>query len=130
MYGGLSEQSGCLDDAWLLDTTSFNWTRLVFRLESRLWHKAVTTTDANGQIFIVGGSTTDVFNEQPTFSSYIVKISLTPDTLKSKCVDAICQSIDRYKAELRSQIPTNLERLITLKKNACESMMIENRVET
>lgn len=130
MYGGLSEHSGCLDDAWLLDTNNFNWTRLDVPFESRLWHKAVTTKQANGQIFIVGGSTTDVFNEQPTYSTYIIKISLTPDTLKSKCIDAICQNIDQYKAELSREIPTNLEKLILLKNDVGESMIIQQEVKS
>ena len=123
LYGGLSEHNGSLNDAWILDTSNFNWNRLAIYLESRLWHRTIVTRE-NSQIYVVGGSVTDVFKQQPKYCDYITKISLSPDTLRSKCIDVICHHIKLYNPEMDDmKIPLNLEKIILLKKNTIKPVL-------
>lgn len=114
MYGGLSEESDCLGDGWMLDTTSFQWTRISTKLETRLWHTS-NINPKDKQVYIVGGSCTDVFKQQPTFSRQLLQVSLTPNTLKSKCIDSIVDNIQFYENDILKRIPSDLERIIVLK---------------
>lgn len=69
-------------DGWLLDLNNFQWTRINTHFETRLWHTAINANQDN-QIYVFGGSLTDVYGSQPVFPKHMLKITLTPESLKS-----------------------------------------------
>ena len=103
LYGGLSQENQCigklsvidhtlnlifdrvdlgwLGDGWLLNTINLNWTQIRTDFEQRLWHTAAVNKKDN-QVYVFGGSVTDVFVSQPTFPKHMFKISLSPESLK------------------------------------------------
>ena len=82
LYGGLSKENESLGDGWLLDTSNLQWTKIDTSFEKRLWHTAINANQDN-QIYIFGGSLTDVYISQPEFPKHMLKITLTPESLKT-----------------------------------------------
>jgi hypothetical protein len=64
-----------------LSLVSFEWTKIQTPFEKRLWHSTVVS-QKDKQIYIFGGSLTDVYINQPTFPKHMLKISLSPESLK------------------------------------------------
>ena len=106
-----------LGDGWILNTFNFNWTKVTTSFESRLWHTAIYN-DANSQIYVFGGSSTDIYVSTPVLPEHTLKISLTPESLKRQCLNFICSNVKLYEAIILSnfpEIPVCLETLIALK---------------
>ena len=68
-------------DAWILNVPTLSWTKLGTRLEPRLWHTAPVAS-IHGQVYIYGGSSNDVYINQPKFPKHMLKISLSPESLQ------------------------------------------------
>lgn len=82
LYGGLSDQNEALGDAWLLNVRLLQWTKIERSFEPRLWHTARTGPEANSQIYIIGGSLSEIYYNEPKFPRHALKISLTPESLQ------------------------------------------------
>jgi N-acetylneuraminic acid mutarotase len=118
LYGGLSQANQSLGDGWILNTLTFNWTKVKVPFETRLWHTAVCCSDTTQQIYIFGGSSTDIYINQPQLPEHTLKISLTPETLKRSCLHFISSNVALFEEKIISQfpeIPVVLEKLISLK---------------
>lgn len=81
LYGGLSSDSEPLGDGWLLNTINYQWTKIETKFEPRIWHSALLS-ESYSQIYVFGGSATDVFKGQNEFPDHLLQIGLTPDTLE------------------------------------------------
>lgn len=114
LYGGLSKESESLGDGWLLDLHNFQWTKIETNFEKRLWHTAINANRDN-QIYVFGGSLTDVYINQPVFPKHMLKITLTPESLKTKCLNFICSNLDLFENLIKKQIPIELEHSIGLR---------------
>jgi len=113
LYGGLSQENQCIGDGWLLNTIDLNWIKIKTDFEQRLWHTAAVNRKDN-QVYVFGGSVTDVFVSQPTFPKHMFKISLSPESLKMKCINFICSNKINFSSKSH-QIPFELEKCIRLK---------------
>jgi hypothetical protein len=82
LYGGLSDQNEALGDGWLLNTTCFQWTKIKNSFETRLWHSAAISGESNSQIYIIGGSISEIYFNEPRFPKHALKISLSPESLE------------------------------------------------
>jgi hypothetical protein len=82
LYGGLAKENESLGDGWLLDLKRYQWTRIENKFETRLWHTAINANQDN-QIYVFGGSLTDVYINTPVFPKHMLKITLTPESLKT-----------------------------------------------
>lgn len=118
LYGGLSQANQSLGDGWILNTLTYNWTKVSVPFETRLWHTAVCCSETTSQIYIFGGSSTDIYINQPQLPEHTLKISLTPETLKRACLNYISSNVMLYEKKILSkfpEIPAVLETLISLK---------------
>ena len=82
LYGGLSDENESLGDAWLFNINNNEWIKIDTDLEKRMWHTAVLSKQ-DKQIYVLGGSTIDVFYNEPEYPKHMLQISLTPPSLKS-----------------------------------------------
>lgn len=118
LYGGLSQANQSLGDGWILNTLNFNWTKITTSFETRLWHTAVFN-EKTSQIYVFGGSSTDIYINQPMLPEHTLKISLTPESLKRQCLNFICSNVKLYETQLIlsnfPELPACLETLISLK---------------
>lgn len=70
-----------LGDGWMLNTKNYNWTKIRTLFETRLWHTAVYNEESS-QVYVFGGSLTDIYANSPILPEHLLKISLTPEPLK------------------------------------------------
>ena len=117
LYGGLSQANQSLGDGWILNTLNFNWTKVTTTFETRLWHTA-EFNELSSQIYVFGGSSTDIYINQPILPEHTLKITLTPESLKRQCINFICSNVKMYESIIRKnfpQIPVSLQNVISLK---------------
>ena len=103
LYGGLSWESNCLGiskinyqtqincffisfssflgDAWLFNLNNIQWTKIDVAFEPRIWHTTARTNESSA-IYVVGGSSGDIYLNPPRFLSHIIKINVAPESLK------------------------------------------------
>ena len=65
----------------MLNTKNYNWTKIRTLFETRLWHTAVYNEESS-QVYVFGGSLTDIYANSPILPEHLLKISLTPEPLK------------------------------------------------
>ena len=117
LYGGLSQANQSLGDGWILNTLNFTWTKVTTPFETRLWHTAVFN-ELSAQIYVFGGSATDIYINQPVLPEHTLKISLTPESLKRQCINVICSNVKMCESLIQTafpEIPVSLENVISLK---------------
>lgn len=115
LYGGLSKNRGCIGDGWLFDTINLIWKKINTPLESRLWHTASAVTNER-QIYIFGGSSTDVFQSPARVIPHMLQISLAPESLKTISIRAICSNMEVIReSALLHPLPIHLKNLIKFK---------------
>ncbi len=68
-------------DGWLLNVNTIQWTKIEVSFEPRIWHTIVKTNESS-DIYVFGGSSSDIYINPPKFLSHIIKINLAPETLK------------------------------------------------
>jgi hypothetical protein len=120
IYGGLSQSNSALGDAWILNTDTLDWTKIETQFEGRLWHTA-SISENGSEIYILGGSLTDIYMNQPAFPEHILKINLAPDSLRQLCINYISSNLDLYEMTIKKRvpyIPVELEKTIILKSSS------------
>ena len=124
-------------DAWLLNTNGYEWTQVTTNseIESRLWHTATATVARSFQVYVIGGSQTDIYMSQPSFADHVLKICLAPETLRQLCLGQIAANVELYRSQLKRKanttptsvpsIPVDLIRLISLKCDKKDILSLE-----
>lgn len=114
LYGGISSLDENLDDCWIFDIATRQWTQINLKNKCpRLWHTGATTK--NNEVVIIGGSCSDKIDE---ICTDILTISLTPKSLKRLALDAAARSIRMRTVNRAKGLPSTVSKLIRLRKQA------------
>lgn len=114
LYGGISSQDIVLDDCWIFNVVQNRWTQVELKHKlPRLWHSAARTR--NNELVIIGGSCSIKVDE---FCSDVLAISLEPKSLKRLALDTVARSIRIKTMKLCKGLPSTIEKLIRLRKQA------------
>jgi len=65
----------------LFNVNNTQWTKIDVAFEPRIWHTAVKT-NGSSEIYVFGGSSSDIYLNPPGFLTHIIKINLAPESLK------------------------------------------------
>lgn len=114
LYGGISSLDQNLDDCWIFNTNTRQWTLIDLKNKHpRLWHTGARTR--NNEVVIIGGSCSDKIDE---ICNEILTISLTPKSLKQLALDAAARSIRMRTVNRVKGLPSTVCKLIRLRKQA------------
>ena len=85
-----------------------------------MWHTA-SISEKNSEVYVLGGSLTDIYMNQPAFPEHILKINLAPDSLKQLCINYISSNIELFEMIMKKRmpyIPVDLEKTIIMKSSS------------
>ncbi|KAK2152233.1 hypothetical protein LSH36_334g00012 [Paralvinella palmiformis] len=104
LYGGYSQQRITLNDIWMLDVSSLEWTtfRSTKHILPRLWHTASFTEEQDLVIF--GGCSNDILSSETLAKSHneVFVFRFTPHTLFRLSLNVV----HHHRALLESEFPS------------------------
>ncbi|XP_065846565.1 kelch domain-containing protein 2-like [Oscarella lobularis] len=113
LHGGINTQSEILSDSWLFNVKSTTWTRVDDPpgCATRMWHTGCGRAD--GEVFLFGGSSKCVFEEQETsiHGNRMMIFRVTPRSLLRICTEYVASVPDKF-AEKLPFLPLQLQKLI------------------
>eukprot|EP00118_Oscarella_pearsei_P011529 m.77905 g.77905 ORF g.77905 m.77905 type:complete len:178 (+) comp36080_c0_seq4:1423-1956(+) len=114
LHGGINTNEEILADSWVFHVDSSMWCQVADPpgCSTRMWHTACGNI-AEGEVYIFGGSSTNIFSEEETVvhgrSMLIFRAS--PLSLLRTCAEFVASRRKRFQKKLHG-LPINLKKLI------------------